>query len=104
MAVSATKMGAYDFITKPFKTDVLLHNVERALREQHLQEEVRELKNRAGPQSEDIIGTSQVMVHLRRQIDQLSNTTSRVLISGPPGSGKSLVARAIHAASFVLSH
>jgi len=99
MAVSATKMGAYDFITKPFKTDVLLHNVERALREQHLQEEVRELKNRAGPQSEDIIGTSQVMVHLRRQIDQLSNTTSRVLISGPPGSGKSLVARAIHAAS-----
>ncbi|MDH5557849.1 MAG: sigma-54 dependent transcriptional regulator [Alphaproteobacteria bacterium] len=99
MAVSATKMGAYDFITKPFKTDVLLHNVERALREQYLQEEVRELKKRAGPQSEDIIGTSQVMVHLRRQVDQLSEFEGRVLISGPPGSGKSLVARAIHRGS-----
>ncbi len=99
MAVSATKMGAYDFITKPFKTDVLLHNVERALREQHLQEEVRELKKRVGPQSDDIIGTSQVMVHLRRQVDQLAATDSRVLISGLPGSGKSLVARAIHRGS-----
>lgn len=99
MAVSATKMGAYDFITKPFKTDVLLHNVERALREQHLQEEVRELQKRAGPQTEDIIGTSQLMVHLRRQVEQLSATDSRVLISGPSGSGKSLVARAIHRGS-----
>ena len=83
MAVSATKMGAYDFITKPFKTDVLLHNVERALRELHLQEEVRELKNRIGPQSDDIVGTSQLMVHLRRTVDQLSASDSRVLISGP---------------------
>lgn len=99
MAVSATKMGAYDFITKPFKTDVLLHNVERALRELHLQEEVRELKTRIGPQSEDIVGTSQAMVHLRRTVDQLSASDSRVLISGPPGSGKSLVARAIHQGS-----
>ncbi|MEN8196826.1 MAG: sigma-54 dependent transcriptional regulator, partial [Pseudomonadota bacterium] len=99
MAVSATKMGAYDFITKPFKTDVLLHNVERALRELHLQEEVRELEKRIGPQSDDIVGTSQLMVHLRRTVDQLSATDSRVLISGPPGSGKSLVARAIHLGS-----
>jgi two-component system nitrogen regulation response regulator NtrX len=99
MAVSATKMGAYDFITKPFKTDVLLHNVERALREQYLQEEVRELKKRVGAQSEDIIGTSQLMVHLRRAVEQLAESDSRVLIGGPPGSGKSLVARAIHHAS-----
>ena len=99
MAVSATKMGAYDFITKPFKTDVLLHNVERALREQHLQEEVRELKTRVGPQTEDIVGTSQPMVHLRRTVEQMAASDSRVLISGPPGSGKSLMARAIHLAS-----
>ena len=99
MAVSATKMGAYDFITKPFKTDVLLHNVERALREQHLQEENRELRRRAGPQTEDIIGTSPIMVQLRRTVEHIAGTDSRALIFGPAGSGKSVVARAIHRAS-----
>ena len=99
MAVSATKMGAYDFITKPFKTDVMIHTVERALRELRLQEENRELRRRAGPQTEDIIGTSSIMVQLRRSIEQIARTESRVLIFGPAGSGKSLVARAIHKAS-----
>lgn len=99
MAVSATKMGAYDFITKPFKTDVLLHNVERALREQHLEEENRELRRRAGPQTEDIVGTSPIMVQLRRTVEQVAGTESRAVIFGPAGSGKSLVARAIHRAS-----
>lgn len=96
MAVTATKMGAYDFITKPFKTDVLLHNVERALRELHLQEENRELRRRAGPQTEDIIGVSQIMVQLRRTVEQVARTDSRALIFGPAGSGKSLIARSIH--------
>jgi two-component system nitrogen regulation response regulator NtrX len=99
MAVSATKMGAYDFITKPFKSDVLIHTVERALRELRLQEENRELRRRAGPQTEDIIGTSSIMVQLRRSIEQIARTDSRVLIFGPAGSGKSLIARAIHKAS-----
>lgn len=99
MAVSATKMGAYDFITKPFKSDVLIHTVERALREMRLQEENRELLHRAGPQTDDIIGSSPIMVQLRRSIDQIARTDSRALIFGPPGSGKSLVARAIHKAS-----
>lgn len=99
MAVSATKMGAYDFITKPFKTDVLLHNVERAIRELRLQEENRELRKQAGPQTDDIIGTSPIMVQLRRTIEQVAGTESRALIYGPPGSGKSLAARAIHNAS-----
>jgi two-component system nitrogen regulation response regulator NtrX len=99
MAVSATKTGAYDFITKPFKSDVLIHTVERALRELRLQEENRELRRRAGPHTEDIIGTSPIMVQLRRSIDQIARTDSRVLIFGPAGSGKSLVARAIHSAS-----
>ena len=99
MAVSATKMGAYDFITKPFKSDVLIHTVERALRELRLQEENSELRRRAGPQTEDIIGTSPIMVRLRRSIEQIAQTDSRALIFGPAGSGKSLVARAIHKAS-----
>ena len=99
MAVSATKMGAYDFITKPFKSDVLIHTVERALRELRLQEENNELRRRAGPQTEDIIGTSPIMVQLRRSIDQIARTDSRALIFGPAGSGKSTVARAIHALS-----
>lgn len=99
MAVSATKMGAYDFITKPFKTDVLLHTVERALRELRLQEENKELRKRTGVQTEDIIGTSPIMVQLRRAIEQIARTESRVLIYGPAGAGKSLVARVIHRAS-----
>jgi len=99
MAVSATKMGAYDFITKPFKADVLIHTVERALRELRLQEENRELRQRAGRQTEDIIGTSPIMVQLRRAIEQIARTDSRALIFGPAGSGKSLVARVIHKAS-----
>ena len=74
MAVSATKMGAYDFITKPFKSDVLIHTVERALRELRLQEENTELRRRAGPQTEDVIGTSSIMVQLRRSIDQIAQT------------------------------
>lgn len=99
MAVSATKMGAYDFITKPFKTDVLIHTVERALRELRLQEENRELRKRAGTQTEDIIGTSPIMVQLRRATEHIARTDSRALIFGPAGSGKSLVARVIHRAS-----
>jgi len=99
MAVSATKMGAYDFITKPFKSDVLIHTVERALRELRLQEENTELRQKAGAQTEDIIGTSPIMVQLRRVIEQIARTDSRALILGPAGSGKSLVARAIHKAS-----
>lgn len=99
MAVSATKMGAYDFITKPFKSDVLIHTVERALRELRLQEENTELRRRAGPQTEDVIGTSSIMVQLRRSIEQIARTDSRVLIFGPAGSGKSLIARTIHKAS-----
>ncbi len=99
MAVSATKMGAYDFITKPFKSDVLIHTVERALRELRLHEENLELRRKAGIQTEDIIGTSPIMVQLRRSVDQLARSDSRALIFGPAGSGKSLVARAIHRAS-----
>ena len=96
MAVNATKMGAYDFISKPFKSDVLLHTVARALEDIQLRRENRELRKRAGTKTEDIVGTSPVMVQLRQNIARVAATDSRVLITGPGGAGKSLVAFSIH--------
>lgn len=96
MAVSATKMGAYDFISKPFKSDVLLHTVGRALEDTSLRRENRELRKRAGVKVQDIVGTSKIMVQLRQTIARVAATDSRVLITGPGGAGKSLAARSIH--------
>lgn len=99
MAVQATKMGAYDFLTKPFKTDVLVHAVERAIRDWRLHLENQELRRQAASASGDIVGSSQIMAQLRQSIDKLGATDSRILIGGPSGAGKSLMARALHDAS-----
>ncbi len=96
MAVKATKMGAYDFITKPFKADVLIHTVQRAVHELRLREENEALRRKTSPLTEEIIGISPIITQLRKLIDKVAPTDSRVLISGPPGSGKSLVASTIH--------
>lgn len=96
MAVTATKMGAYDFITKPFKADVLIHTVERSIHEMRLRQENQELRRRSPGTPEDIVGTSQVMVQLRKLIEKVGPTDSRVLINGPTGSGKSMIARTLH--------
>lgn len=96
MAVAATKMGAYDFIQKPFKTDVLLHAIERALEDTRLRRENEQLKARTVSEVEDIVGSSPAIQELKRTIDRVAPTESRVLISGPAGVGKSLVARMIH--------
>lgn len=97
-AVSAIKRGAYDFIEKPFKSDRLILIAERALETFKLRREVRDLKSRA-PQMGDIIGQSAVVNHLRQAIEKVSATNARVLIAGPSGAGKELVARMIHSAS-----
>ncbi|MCO5065933.1 MAG: sigma-54 dependent transcriptional regulator [Rhizobiaceae bacterium] len=97
-AVSAIRRGAYDFIEKPFKADRLILVAERALETSKLKREVSELKLRSG-ESADLIGMSSSMVQLRQTIDRVSPTNSRVMIIGPSGSGKELVARAIHAHS-----
>jgi two-component system nitrogen regulation response regulator NtrX len=97
-AVSAIRRGAYDFIEKPFKADRLILIAERALETSNLKREVSDLKQRSG-ETYDLIGMSSGMAHLRQTIERVAPTNSRILIIGPSGSGKELVARAIHAQS-----
>ncbi|GGB44941.1 sigma-54-dependent Fis family transcriptional regulator [Roseibium aquae] len=97
-AVSAIKRGAYDYVEKPFKTDRLLHIIERALEATSLKREIRELKQRS-VDTFDIIGESGAVHQLRQTIQKISATNSRILITGPSGSGKELAARMIHQTS-----
>src|SRR5579864_6694118 len=97
-AVAAIKKGAYDFIEKPFKADKLCHTVRRALEAARLRREVEELKLKAGDETE-LCGTSTAIAQLRQLIDKIAPTGSRVLITGPSGSGKEVTARLIHALS-----
>ena len=94
-AVSAIRRGAYDFIEKPFKADRLILIAERALENSKLRREVTELKKRSGDPAE-LIGTSVAVSQLRQNIEKVSPTNSRIMILGPSGSGKELVARMIH--------
>ncbi|MBN9509184.1 MAG: sigma-54-dependent Fis family transcriptional regulator [Alphaproteobacteria bacterium] len=98
MAVSAIQHGAYDFIEKPFQSDRLLLVVRRALEAAQLARENAELRLRAGPEME-LTGSSHVIAQLRAQVEKVAPTGSRVLIQGPAGCGKEVVARMIHARS-----
>lgn len=95
MAVDAIKRGAYDFIEKPFKTDRLLLLVERAIEAARLRREVESLKERLGD-DDTLIGSSPAIQQLRQQIQRAAPTNSRVLITGPAGAGKEIVARLLH--------
>lgn len=94
-AVKAMKLGAYEFIEKPFQSDRLLLFVERAIEAANLRRENIELRSRAG-KPEDLIGSCASIAHLARTIERVGPTGSRVLITGPAGSGKEIVARLIH--------
>jgi two-component system nitrogen regulation response regulator NtrX len=94
-AVTAIQHGAYDFIEKPFKSDRLLLIVRRALEAARLSRENAELRLRAGVDSE-LTGGSPAIMGLRAQIERVAPTGSRVLISGPAGSGKEVAARMVH--------
>ncbi len=98
MAVGAIQKGAYDFIEKPFQSDRLLLIVRRALEAAALSRENAELRLRAGPEA-TLTGESGPIHQLRSQVERVAPTGSRVLISGPAGSGKEVVARMIHARS-----
>lgn len=97
-AVSALKRGAYDFIEKPFKSDRLVVVVERALEAASLKRENRRLRAQTMTPI-GLIGRSAAAQALRSTIAKVAPANSRVLVSGPPGSGKELVARQIHEAS-----
>src|SRR5690606_12423736 len=97
-AVSAIKLGAYDYIEKPFKADRLVLIVARALETSRLKRENDDLRERAGTGTV-MVGNSLAMKQLRHAIERVAPTNSRVLISGPLGSGKEMVARSLHALS-----
>lgn len=94
-AVSAIKIGAYDFIEKPFKADRLIHIINRALEAARLRRENAELRLKADAQP-DLIGDSATVKQLRSVVEKVAPTKSRVFIEGPAGSGKEIVARLIH--------
>lgn len=96
-AVKAIKLGAYDFIEKPFKTDRLLLVVSRALEAANLRRENLSLKEEVRPP--EMIGNSPVIQNIRKTIEKVGPTNSRVFLVGPAGVGKELAAREIHSKS-----
>jgi len=97
-AVTAIKKGAYDYIEKPFKADRLVLIVQRAIEASKLKRENEQLRQRTGDEAE-LVGVSSGVNQLRQMVDRIAPTNSRVLIIGPSGSGKEVVARMLHARS-----
>ncbi len=97
IALESIRLGAYEFIEKgaSFSKDKLLNYVNRAIEAANLKQEKDIIENKLF-HSFDLIGKSQSILKVKKIIEKLSNTESRVLISGPTGSGKELVARKIH--------
>jgi DNA-binding NtrC family response regulator len=94
MAVRATRLGAIDFLEKPLSTDKLLLTVENVLKLKRLEEENRDLRQRVG--KHEIVHSGEAMRRVMAQVDRVAASESRVCILGETGTGKELIARALH--------
>ena len=95
IAVEAIRIGAYEFIEKPFSKEKIINYVNRALESSHLKKEKDFIETKLF-HSFELIGKSNSIIKVKKIIDKLSTSESRVLITGPTGTGKELVARKIH--------
>jgi len=94
-AVEATRLGAFDFLEKPWDQERLLVILRNALKQGQLLRENRELE-RTHPGRDEMVGRSKAMQEIRDTIDRVADTDARILIMGENGTGKELVARAVH--------
>jgi len=94
-AVKSLKIGAYDYVEKPFKEDKLLNAVKKGIEVEKLKSENRELRSR-NQKVNLLIGNSPAITNIRQNIDKIAPTGSRIMITGPSGSGREVMARIIH--------
>ena len=95
MAINSLKLGAFEFVEKPFDQTRLLNFIRRAVENLNLKSQNKEYESKLFS-SYELIGDSKNITNIKDQIDKISITESRVLINGPSGSGKELIARKIH--------
>jgi two-component system response regulator HydG len=100
-AVAAIRAGAYDFITKPVKLDVLALALDRAVQHRRLRDEVRRLRRLVvdGPELEEMVGDSPAMRRTLGLVGRVADSEATVLVTGESGTGKEVVARALHRGS-----
>ena len=105
-AIAAIRAGAYDFVTKPLDLDILALSLQRAVRYRNLQQTVKKLSNAAKQpfHFDNLLGESPAMEKLFTQLSRIADSEASLLITGESGSGKELVARAVHTHSRRKNH